>query len=241
MHATDAYLSRHDGASVLPTHRHRGSYAALVLDGSHVETSVDGAWRCEPGTLVLHPPWHAHGNRFDGADVRVLNLELPQNGHGSGVRVLRVHHLDEARETLAHAPERIGELAATAVPVGRLALPAWQSEFLRELVDGDAPVGAIAAGLGVSFAHASRAFKRTHGMSPQAARRELRWRRALALLAGEASLATIAAQAGFADQSHLTRLCRLHTGAAPRALRREIKSVQDADPPAMAQSRPGAA
>ncbi|WP_149195816.1 helix-turn-helix domain-containing protein [Luteimonas suaedae] len=241
MHAAAAYLSRHDRASTLPTHRHRGGYAALVLDGSHVETSIDGAWRCEPGTLVLHPPWHAHGNRFGGAKVRVLNLELPANGHGCDVRVLRVHHLKEARETLARAPERIEELAAAATAVERFALPDWQSAFLRELRDSDAPVGAIAAELGVSFAHASRGFKRTHGMSPQAARRELCWRRALALLAGNASLAAIAAQAGFADQSHLTRLCRLHTGATPSALRREIKSVQDAGSPAMMQSRPGAA
>ena len=58
------------------------------------------------------------------------------------------------------------------------------------------------------LAHASRAFLRSHGMPPQLLRRELRCRRALALLAGDAPMAEVAAPAGFSDQSHLNRTLR---------------------------------
>ena len=64
MHAHVDFETRHDASDVLRTHRHGGAYAALVLDGSHVEASADGPIECTPGTLVLHPRWHAHGNRF---------------------------------------------------------------------------------------------------------------------------------------------------------------------------------
>jgi AraC family transcriptional regulator len=106
-------------------------------------------------------------------------------------------------------------------------LPDWQPALLQALASNDAPIGELCQQLSVSAAHASRALLRSHGMSPQLLRRELRWRRALSLLGGDASLAEIAAQSGFADQSHLTRIVRHFTGLPPAALRRQIKSVQD--------------
>ena len=75
----------------------------------------------------------------------------------------------------------------------------------------------------------------SHGMSPRALCREARRRRALGLLHGDATLAGIAAQAGFADQSHFSRTCRLQAGTTPTALRRQIKCVQDLDGPGRAQ------
>ena len=82
---------------------------------------------------------------------------------------------------------------------------------------------------GVSLAHASRTFHKSHGMPPQLLRRELRCRRALSMLRGAESLAQIAAETGFADQSHLSRSLREATGRAPSRLRRQIKCVQDGD------------
>ena len=80
------------------------------------------------------------------------------------------------------------------------------------------PVSVLARRAGVSLAHASRSFVRSHGMPPQLLRRELRCRQALALLGGEATLAEVAAASGFSDQSHLNRTLRLTTGATPAQL-----------------------
>jgi hypothetical protein len=41
MNARDAFVTRHERGDALPTHRHRSAYAALVLDGTYVQTSVD--------------------------------------------------------------------------------------------------------------------------------------------------------------------------------------------------------
>ncbi len=89
-------------------------------------------------------------------------------------------------------------------------------------------MGAIARRIGVSAAYASRALLRSHGMGPQALRRELRFRHALALLDSGDRLADIAQQAGFADQSHMTRTVRAHSGLTPSQLRGgQVKCVQD--------------
>ncbi|MEU3961524.1 AraC family transcriptional regulator [Streptomyces buecherae] len=80
----------------------------------------------------------------------------------------------------------------------------------------------LAAVAGVSESHFTRAFKASTGDSPhqyvlqrrlEHARREL--------VRTDRPIAEIAAEAGFADQSHLTRTMRRHHGATPRLLRHD--------------------
>ncbi|MGO4221141.1 helix-turn-helix domain-containing protein [Lysobacter sp. TAF61] len=225
------YETRHGAGDTLRTHRHDGAYAALVLDGSHVEASADGPVECTPGTLVLHPRWHAHGNRFGRTGAKVINLELGGDfavgAGGLALRVLRVADLVEAGAVFARAHHHLDDLLRACTPAQAPALHDWQPAFLHELEHGDLPVSVLARRAGVSLAHASRSFLRSHGMPPQLLRRELRCRQALALLGGEAPLAEVAAAAGFSDQSHLNRTLRLATGTTPGRLRGQIKSVQD--------------
>ncbi|MBU8975951.1 helix-turn-helix domain-containing protein [Lysobacter sp. MMG2] len=230
MHAHAGFETRHDARDVLGTHRHGGAYAALVIDGSHVEASPDGPIACEPGTLVLHPRWHAHGNRFGRLGATVANLDLADAAAPDTLRVLRVPDARQARAVFTDAPQRLGELIAACTPVRAPELHAWQAEFLRELELGELDVATLARRAGVSAAHASRVFAVSHGMPPQLLRRELRCRRALRLLADGLALADIAALAGFADQAHLSRTLRAATGATPSRLRGQIKCVQDAPP-----------
>lgn len=225
------YETRHAAGDALAPHRHVHAYAALVVEGGHVESSIDGPIACEPGTLLLHPRFHAHGNRFGDRGARVLNLVLDNAtadmALAAHARACRVADLRDARAVFAHgATHRLRALVDDAAPQPSTA-GGWQSAFLRALGESDAPVAQIARRLGVSSAHASRALLRSHGMGPQALRRELRWRRALSLLQGDRALAEVAALAGFADQSHLTRVARSCSGRTPSQLRREVKSVQD--------------
>jgi len=238
-----AYRTRHARGASLATHRHRHAYAALVLDGDYTESSVDGPLPCTPGTLVLHPAYHAHGDRFGRLGAQAINLDLPGFGlpgfdlssverrdpadAGPGASAWRVHDLGEAMEVFARCPQRLPELLACAAPQAALALPDWQGELLRRMADSEDEIGAIAGRLGVSAEHASRALNRSYGMSPRALRRELRWRRALQLLSADLPLAEVAAAAGFADQSHLHRIVVAHAGCTPAMLRRQIKCVQD--------------
>ena len=76
---------------------------------------------------------------------------------------------------------------------------------------------------GVSAHHLSRIFRAAAGHTMSRHRMRLRARAALERLAGgERSLARLAADLGFADQSHLCRVIRSETGQTPSALRRAL-------------------
>lgn len=220
------YETRHHRGDALPTHRHHDAYAALVLDGGYEELSADGPLSCGPGVLLLHPRYHAHGNRFERSGARVINLALPAAADVAHVQAYRVPDLREAAAILRRAPERFDELRAACPTHAPAEIPAWQRAFVEALGASERPIAEIARGFGVSAAHASRALSASFGMSPRALRREFRWRRALALLSTPAPLAEVAAGAGFADQSHFTRVTRTHAGLSPSALRRQINCVQ---------------
>jgi AraC-like DNA-binding protein len=95
----------------------------------------------------------------------------------------------------------------------------------RAAVLADAPESAglvsLAEALGVSPYRLSRAFSREVGVPLTRFRNGVRVGRAVERLeAGEADLAGLAADLGFADQAHLTRTVRDHLGHTPAALRR---------------------
>jgi AraC-like DNA-binding protein len=86
--------------------------------------------------------------------------------------------------------------------------------------DPDHSLSELAQMLAVSPAHLSRVFSATTGQTVARHRMRARARRALERLAGgERDLARLAAEVGFADQSHLCRVVRRETGATPRELR----------------------
>jgi transcriptional regulator GlxA family with amidase domain len=102
-------------------------------------------------------------------------------------------------------------------------------ERMRAIVDGarvamsenpDRSQVDLARELSVSPHHLSRVFRSLTGETITAYRARLRVRAALERMrGGELDLARLAADTGFADQSHLCRQVRLQTGQTPSALR----------------------
>jgi AraC-like DNA-binding protein len=81
----------------------------------------------------------------------------------------------------------------------------------------------LARELAVSPHHLSRVFRAANGHTISRHRMRLRARGAMESIAGgERNLARLAADLGFADQSHLWRVLRSETGFAPSALRRVL-------------------
>jgi AraC-like DNA-binding protein len=75
----------------------------------------------------------------------------------------------------------------------------------------------------VSPHHLSRVFRAVNGHTLARHRMRLRLRAALERLdGGERNIGRLAAELGFADQSHLCRVVRSETGATPAALRRAL-------------------
>ncbi|MEY9460242.1 MULTISPECIES: AraC family transcriptional regulator [Bradyrhizobium] len=80
----------------------------------------------------------------------------------------------------------------------------------------------LAAAAGVTRFQVIRDFKKVAGLTPAAFIRDRRLRRANALIEAGASLADAAVGAGFADQSHLSRIFRAAHGFTPGMLKRAV-------------------
>ena len=83
----------------------------------------------------------------------------------------------------------------------------------------DLPVPAVARAVGLGERQLRRAFTAGVGYGPRTFARVMRFRRALALLEGGEAPARAAADAGYADQPHMTRELGALAGRTPGALR----------------------
>jgi AraC family transcriptional regulator len=91
-------------------------------------------------------------------------------------------------------------------------------ELMDAHVDGQLTLDTLAREAGLSLAHFARAFRESIGRAPHQHLMWLRLERARRLLeAPGAALSDVAARAGFADQSHLTRLFKREFGVTPGA------------------------
>jgi AraC-like DNA-binding protein len=95
---------------------------------------------------------------------------------------------------------------------------------VRELIHDryaaeDLTTGDLAAAAGCSRYAAYRAFRQAYGLAPSDYQRQLRVRAARSLLARDVPPSVAAAEAGFADQAHLTRWFRRYYGITPGAYR----------------------
>ncbi|GIJ28456.1 hypothetical protein Vqi01_36180 [Micromonospora qiuiae] len=82
------------------------------------------------------------------------------------------------------------------------------------------PVGLVAVRCGLSSRQLQRRCNTAFGYGPKTLHRILRLQRALALARSGQSLATVAAEAGYADQAHLAREVRAMAAVPLSALLR---------------------
>jgi AraC-like DNA-binding protein len=97
-------------------------------------------------------------------------------------------------------------------------------ERLHDALGTRLTLAELAADAGVHPVHLARSFRQRYGVSVGEYVRRLRLDWAAAqLTTTETPLAAIAADAGFADQSHFTRAFRRHTGLTPGRYRRVVR------------------
>ena len=105
--------------------------------------------------------------------------------------------------------------------------PTWLRRCMEQLVDEcEQPLrlAAIASAAGVHPVSLSRAFRHHYGISPGQLQRRAQLNRAAQRLREGQSIAAVAAQLGFADQSHFTRLFRVEYRCTPAAWRAGFKT-----------------
>jgi AraC family transcriptional regulator len=100
---------------------------------------------------------------------------------------------------------------------------AWTGDVTARLrADPCRSIGSVAREVGRSPSWIGAAYRRSIGEGPQQAAARFRVERAARLLReSEESLACVAAEAGFCDQSHMNRTFRRVLGRSPTAVRRD--------------------
>jgi AraC family transcriptional regulator len=222
-------------------HEHGSVHVCAVLAGGFVEREPSG-WRdVAPGTFRVSGAAR-HDCDFGPAGARCLVLDLDDAAPlaVTAPRFLPVdgwlgrlaRRLDAAAsapdfarsfdvpgltaEFLAQIARRLG--GRTAPP------PPWLGRVRELLHDtaGAVPVAVLAREAGVHRVHLARTFRDHCGVPITEYARQLRLQAARRLLADDLPLAGVAARAGFADQSHLTRVMHEAWGTTPGALRRRL-------------------
>ncbi|HUF27485.1 MAG TPA: AraC family transcriptional regulator [Gemmatimonadaceae bacterium] len=247
--------SRFPAGLRLAPHGHERISFFVVLEGSLDVLLAGRTHQCLAGTVETKPAGERHGNRFGGAGARVVVVEpAPEaaDALGPAARLLDAPHCfpdpvaakiarrlaaelraDDALaplgieglvlELLVQCTRRATALRASSDP------PGWLLAA-REVLIGrfrePLRAGVVANEVGVHPAYLARRFRAHFGTTMADFVRLLRLDWAARQLAGSGdSIAAIAAQAGFTDQSCLTRAFRARFGTTPGAVRRRI--VQD--------------
>ena len=206
--------------SVLGRHVHRKPYAALVLSGGYEEAGDHGRFRVKAGDVIFHGPFEGHLDRFSEAGAVVLNLLLP-DGCLCATALARVAD----PEAIARAAERncrdavellLSEAVSSEPPAAD-----WPDELAVALMRNPSlKLSQWGQTNGIPPWAVSRGFRSVFGIAPETFRARTRAHHALKCICDtQAPLVRIAAELGFADQSHMTRSVRQLAGLAPQAWR----------------------
>jgi AraC-like DNA-binding protein len=204
----------------LGRHSHDEAYAALVLSGGYEEAGDQGRLRVEAGDVVLHDCFEAHLDRFSQSGAVVLNLRLPaRSWFAPGIA--RVEDMDVLVRAAEASEAGAADLLLSTVQARTSPCADWPVELASALIQCPSlRLSLWAHGKGLAPWTVSRGFARVFGVSPEAFRARTRARHAWKAIRMTAEpLARIAAQLGFAAQSHMTRSVKQMTGAAPPAWR----------------------
>ena len=200
-------------------HHHVAPYAALVIRGACDEAGDRGRFRAAVGDVLVHDSFDGHGDTIGSSGATFINFVLVEPLPGSFGRVadvdaiIRAHERDPregaAELDLQFRPAVNGHgdwpdlLAADLATRRRLAIEAWADAHCLHR-------GSV-----------SRGFRLAYGVSPKRFRLEqFASRAARTIRRGGQSLASIAADCGFADQAHMTRSLVALFGTTPGSLRR---------------------
>ena len=226
-------------------------YLGLVLEGRMAKSFRMTALDFSPGSAFTMPAGHWHGARFGptGSTIVIIRPSSDETSLGDAFRrfvelrgcgfswlawrLAAELRASDAAAALAAEGLALEILAATARAaaidrrVGRA--PRWlgsAEDLLRSRIADSIGLSELAAAVGVNPAHLARVFRARHGMSVGAYGRRVRLEWAAAEIVREdRPIAEIATEAGFADQSHFTRLFRRHVGTTPARFRAEARHV----------------
>ncbi len=130
--------------------------------------------------------------------------------------------------TLAHLIARHADARPRVLPVGKAHRAVQQVRaYLEAHYAHNVSLDQLAASINFSPFHLVRVFRNEIGLPPHAYLTQVRVGHAKRLLAAGVPIAQVAAETGFADQSHLARHFKHLAGVTPGQYRKGRKNVQD--------------
>lgn len=242
-HGLLASYRAYRGGGKLDWHEHGEAYLCVVLDGGYAQTASQEI-ECIRGSLIAHPPGHAHANHFGPLATRCVNLcfdpSMIETGplsqlladyrhvridprYSALTRLERELQTRDAGTSLAVAAaafDLLGQVMRLDAPA---APPRWLP-LVREAIIADVArtpsLSALATVAGVHPAHLARAYRAATGETVGGFARRVRLEAADRLLAGGCNtIAEVAAATGFYDQAHFARAYRRRFGMTPSARR----------------------
>ncbi|MDH3734236.1 MAG: AraC family transcriptional regulator [Gemmatimonadota bacterium] len=234
--------------TVIPRHTHDRAVLGVMLDGGFDNRFATRTLDPVEGDLFTEPGEEPHANRVGSGGARVLAVQPdPSDEHLARagrtlldeVRSLRHPGVALTARRLAielQKPDDMSEFAIESLALDMIVTgirfdasrsePVWLArvdQIIHDTYRQGPRVGDIAHEVGVHRAELARVYKRHRGLPLSTHVRELRlaWA-AERLIESSDGLSSIAFEAGFADQSHLTREFKRCFGLPPGAYRRAL-------------------
>jgi AraC family transcriptional regulator len=231
----------------VPRHEHELAYVTVVLHGDYLEGDRGHLDELRPFTAVFNPAGIAHSTVIgpSGAsfftielceeNLRHLGVRLPNSttfDRGAGAMLWPGLRLYSAFKTQTADPlvlesyvlEMLGAIAGFEAP--EKTAPRWFGRVKDRLHEGfrePLRMRDLAREAGVHPVHLARVFRKMEQRTPGEYQQRLQVRAACELLRDpEWPLAAIAAECGFADQSHFTRVFRRMAGTTPARFRQAV-------------------
>lgn len=199
----------HDVA--LPTHFHDEDQVTFVLRGQRHFVVAGQVVSLSAGEGLHIPAGRPHRSLSGSSDVIAINLYLPPGAYAASAVVTAISDYWRRQENMDWT-----DLALlVAACRGTLPLAPQPAAEGREQAGQWETVSQAARLVGMSREGFSRRFSRLHGMPPHTFQLTEKLNAARRLLRAGEPIAAVAAEAGFADQSHLGRCFRRVFGVTP--------------------------
>ncbi|MBN8233275.1 helix-turn-helix transcriptional regulator [Corallococcus macrosporus] len=234
---------------LLSSHRHLHAGFRLTLEGGFTDVVEGRARECAARSVAFQAPGLEHAQHMRDVRTRTFNIDFSEASWRSrGALAAGLDpRVDLASVRVAALGARVYQEFRRADDVAALAIEGLSLELLAEAVRASAPVkgsapapwlvrvrelldavrgppptlAALAREAGVSPLRLGRAFRQAYRCSPAEYLRRSRLERAgRALRETARPLGDIALDAGYCDQSHLTREFRRHLHLTPAEYRR---------------------
>ena len=211
-------VSLNEPGRIFARHHHLRAYVALIVSGICDEAGDCGRFCARAGDVLVHRPFEAHQDIIGPLGAKIINFhldDLPDTTFGFVV------DLDAIVRTYERDPMAASRMLREQFLAHRMVAGDWPDLLAERLSRSDSVrLDQWAELQGLHPNSLSRGFKLAYGVSPKRYRFEQMVSRAArkARASGD-TLSVVAADAGFADQAHMTRAISAMFGVTPRQLR----------------------